>query len=470
MGYLSSKRWFGDKGRSVREARFTEVIPVDWPGSTKQYGVARASVTTDAGTSTYQLFVLRGTSTLTDALEDPEFRRGLADAFHQGARFEHNGTLWVIQSESRTPLVVPPKSPVTLSSSEQTNSSVVIDAQAILKLYRKVEPGIHPDVEVTRFLTIDRQFVHVPVLLGTIRFEDANGVTIAGMLQELVPGAAVGWEYALERSREYFAGNAQDADFPFQDEAEQLGRVTRALHQALASGDRGSDFDFRPATKTDVAKWVSKTGEMIAKASSSIERAIAKKQLRTDDALEAESLIERVPDHLAWIARVAEEIGDDAGANTRTHGDYHLGQVLWSAAKQFLVIDFEGEPLRPLRERRDRHSPLRDVAGMLRSFAYAAAMGSGRGAVGSKPKVHSPQRTSSTRADQWEYAIRDAFLRGYLSERDEQKSLLPRARANAARLLSLFETEKAFYELQYELDHRPEWVGIPLRGIAKLHA
>ena len=484
VDFLSSRRWFGGKGRTIRDAELADVIPVKWPNSQKNFAVARVRVTTDGGTSTYQLFLTEPRAesrepraAFTDALEDPEFRRGLADAFLKGCNFQQRTTHWVVESESAKPLAVPPAAPVTLASSEQTNSSVIIDGEAILKLYRKLESGVHPDVEVTRFLTIERQFAHVPVLLGTIRFEDGPeaSATTAGMLQELVPGAVDGWTYALGSSAEYFrAGDGQEPALPFEQEAQQLGVVTRALHETLASGDRGSDFEFRPASPDDIRQWVQRSRRTIEDASRALERALQEKRLPQERASEAKAIVERRPGYLAWMSELDEGIGTDAGANVRTHGDYHLGQVLRSSGAQFLVIDFEGEPTRPLSARRARHSPLRDVAGMLRSFSYAAAVGGGMRDAGSyasatKTRPASKLPLAEVRAARWERSAREAFLRGYFSEKQGNRDLLPRSHSNAGRLIALFEAEKVFYELQYELDHRPEWVWIPLRGIAKLY-
>jgi maltose alpha-D-glucosyltransferase/alpha-amylase len=453
--FLETKRWFGKKSHAARDAEVMDVVPVKWRGVDKPFAVARARVTTDEGTAVYQLFLVDG-SEPNDALEDADFRRGLVDAFHEGATFEQHGVRWIVASEGKAPLVVPATAPVTLSSAEQSNSSVVIDREAILKLYRRLEPGIHPDVEVTRFLTIERKFVNVPVLLGTIRFEDSSGggVTIAGMLQEYVQGAVDGWSYALARLNESDRAVADETQstLPFVEEAGQLGAVTRAMHEVLASGAPGSDFDMRPATSDDVRRWARGATEMIEKASASLERALKEKRLPKDRIPEAEAIVARRESYVGVTGEIIDGIGSDAGANTRTHGDYHLGQVLRSAAAQFLVIDFEGEPLRSLAERRARHSPLRDVAGMLRSFAYVAAAGGRRQGAG----------------DAWEDSVREAFLNGYFADEKGRGALLPRSESNAMRLLSLFEAEKIFYELQYELDHRPDWVWIPLRGIAGL--
>jgi maltose alpha-D-glucosyltransferase/alpha-amylase len=291
------------------------------------------------------------------------------------------------------------------------------------------------------------------------------------MLQELVPSAVDGWTYALDWLRAYCSAKgdaSSDATLPFAVEAEQLGAVTRALHETLASGEPRSDFDLRAATADDVRRWARNATSTIVAASAALERTLRDKRLLHDQASEAQTIVERRKDYVDWIERLVERLGADAGANTRTHGDYHLGQVLRSSAGQFLVIDFEGEPTRPLRERRARHSPLRDVAGMLRSFAYASAASCALSAVSSKHTAHSAQQDAEARAARWEGEVRDAFLRGYFSDSAAPSALLPRARENIDRLIALFEAEKVFYELQYELDHRPDWVWLPLRGIARL--
>ena len=210
LAFLRTKRWFGDKARRIRAVTVRDSVPVEWPNSDKPFSVLRLDVEADEGTSTYQAFIERGTGHLDDALEDADFRRGLIDAFVQSLVFEQDGVRWRFASEGKTALVAPPTAVIRLSGAEQSNSSIMVDGQAILKLFRRLEPGVHPDVEVTRFLSIDRQFVHVPVLLGTVAFEDAHGTTIAGMLQELVPGAVDGWAYALRMARAFLDGGRRE--------------------------------------------------------------------------------------------------------------------------------------------------------------------------------------------------------------------------------------------------------------------
>lgn len=468
IAFLKTKRWFGEKGREVRDARLRDTIPVEWPNAKKEFAICRVEITTDAGQSIYQLFAptestgpQAGTRPRADvdALEDPEFLRGLADAWMTGAAFERGGTRWIVESDAKTPLVVPANGSITLSPAEQTNSSVIMNREAILKLYRKLEPGIHPDVEVTRFLTIDRQFVHVPVLLGTIRFEDKDGVTIAGMLQEYVQGAMDGWTYALERLAEYTKAHLDDeTKQPFDEDMEQLGQITRALHEHLASGDAGGDFDLRAATREDVRSWERSTAELVDNVCRSIGRALADNRIPAWIVPETRAIIRDRQRYLDSNAEYVQHVAADAGAVTRTHGDYHLGQVLRSAAGQFLVIDFEGEPTRPLAERRSRSSPLRDVAGMLSSFGYAAAVAAQ--AVRGRPREKDLKVIQLART--LEYRMSKNFRRGYFSERVGRRGLLPESSKNVDRLLALFLLEKGFYEIEYELAHRPDWVWIPL--------
>lgn len=468
VAFLRSQRWFGEKARDIRSAAVLDTVPVQWAGSAARFAVARVRVETEDGPADYQLFLREDGDRYADALEDDGFRRGLVHAFATGASFQGGDARWAVESESAASFKVPADAPITLSAAEQSNSSLVIGTQAILKLFRKLTPGVHPDLEVTRFLTIERRFLHTPALLGSIHFADARGVAAAGMLQELVPGAMDGWRYALECSGAYFRSGTADDPMPFEREAEELGAVTRAMHEAMASGDPGGAFEWHAATAADVRAWTRAAAEMIDRASRSLDRAAAEQRLPSQRVDEARTIAEKRLGYVEWMSELAGEIGSDAGGCTRVHGDYHLGQVLRSATNQFLVIDFEGEPARPLEERRRRNSPLRDVAGMLRSFSYAAAAGGQLARESSGPR-RSPHE-AHIRASRWERSAREAFLRGYFGAPPARHDLLPHSRNNAARLIALFEAEKVFYELQYELDHRPDWVWIPLRGIGKLYS
>jgi maltose alpha-D-glucosyltransferase/alpha-amylase len=193
-----------------------------------------------------------------------------------------------------------------------------------------------------------------------------------------------------------------------------------------------------------------------------LEQSRSSGSLSDEVAREVDAVFERQEVLRGLVEGWTTEIGDDAGGRIRHHGDYHLGQVLQAADGEFMVIDFEGEPARPLEERRAKHSPLRDVAGMMRSFAYAAATCAedARGEIG--------DRAARDRLQRWEHELREAFMRGYLPEGREHPAFLPQARARVDVLLTLFEAEKVLYELSYELNNRPTWVWIPLRGLTAM--
>jgi maltose alpha-D-glucosyltransferase/alpha-amylase len=281
-------------------------------------------------------------------------------------------------------------------------------------------------------------------------------------MQAFVPNAVDAWSYALERSRSYFAAPA-DRESPnaFVEDAKQLGVVTRMMHEALAGDDDDPDFAPEPVSTEDIDRWAHRTRQSVLDSLALLERQMAAPTFPRDRAPEAQALVRRRDHYLGWINEIDDQLGDDLGMRARIHGDFHLGQVLRSSDGTFLIIDFEGEPTRALSERREKTSPLRDVAGMLRSFAYAAAT------LSQKEGKSAPPHVRELRIARWERDVRAAYLAGYLGASDEP-GLLPDEESHVRALIALFETEKVFYELAYELNQRPAWAWIPMRGIAKL--
>ncbi|HET7564779.1 MAG TPA: phosphotransferase, partial [Gemmatimonadaceae bacterium] len=348
---------------------------------------------------------------------------------------------------------------------EQSNTSIVYGDHAILKLFRRLEPGEHPDVEIGRFLTTRTNFHGTPALLGVITFEWDGAPSVAGMLQRFVPGAQDAWDYALRSARDYLRAKGEAPRNPFAGDAERLGRVTRAMHEALASDTGNPAFAPERATGDDLERWARDARATMARSLELLESRVQAKALDPRATAAARALLGRRDALDDRVTEMVSAIGDDVGMRIRTHGDYHLGQVLRTPDGHFLVIDFEGEPARPLAERRAKVSPLRDVAGMVRSFAYVASM-SARDVAG-----ETVNPTVEIRSAHWERDARTAFLDGYLhagKTSPESPVLLSHTRDDTQALLTLFETEKVFYELAYELNNRPEWVWVPLRGIAKL--
>jgi len=495
--FLAGRRWFGAKG-AMTAARIADVVPLELAAP-----AAVAIVEVEVGAAhpvRYQLpLVLRpweegrgdegavllfaegddrpGRSAVLDAAGDEAFRRALGAAFARGlSAVGETGLRLVVEpvGEGRAVMSDAPASRVM--SAEQSNTSIVYGDRAILKLFRRLEEGEHPDVEIARFLTTRTAFRNTPELLGTISLVERDGVpSVAGMLQRFVPGSRDAWAYALERLGAFFrrrgAGDSAGA-IPFEDDARELGRVTRALHEALASDPSDPAFAPTAASASDVARWAEGTRRSVVIGLALLETSAAAGALPPAAAAEATALLARRDEFGALVDGVARELGErgHAGALIRHHGDYHLGQVLRAPDGRFYVIDFEGEPARPLAERRERHSALRDVAGMLRSFAYAAAAGAmAQDEDGTTPRA-------ATDAAEWERAVRAAFLAGYAGGEGEDalrgagatSALLPDGGEPTRHLLALFEIEKAFYELAYELNNRPAWTWIPLQGIARL--
>jgi maltose alpha-D-glucosyltransferase/alpha-amylase len=474
-GFLAASRWFGGKGRVPESVRIAEVIPVEWNGD--RAVVARLIVRSGGSESSYQLPLVAREAEMSaphappahavlarvdaggvhglifDALHDPLFRARLASALDRGATFEGGGARWllapVVEGAERLESL-----PSRLATGEQSNSSVIYGDRAILKLFRKLEPGINPDVEVTRFLTTHTSFRDTPELLGELAFEsDGQERSVAGMLTRFVAGAEDGWRYALGQLRAYLGagGNGGDPSNSFADDARRLGAVTRAMHRALASPSDDPAFRTEPVTGSDITRWaeralrtVDSALDLLASRAASLEprtaamsRAIAGRRIAIHELL----------DEASRGARGERAV--DQGIKSRTHGDYHLGQLLHASDGRWYVIDFEGEPARSLAERREITSPARDVAGMLRSFGYAAATGAAEaGGLGTNP-------ATEIRSAHWDRDARAAFLDAYGADLNDP-------------LIELFEMEKMFYELEYELNNRPDWVWVPLRAIARL--
>ncbi len=457
LDFLRSRRWFGDKAAATA-AQMRDVVRLPWDGG--RYVVARVEVTVDgAPARVYQVPLCEERGQLADAVREQSFLRHLASDLARGASYEgESGVKWVIGPEGEQGLVVPTDAEIRVGSAEQSNTSIVFADEGILKLFRKVEPGENPDVELTRYLTVQAGFAHTPTLLGTIRFVDRDGtVTHAGMLQDFLPKSVDAWSHALARGRSYLAGGVPNE---FAGEMERLGRITREMHDALARAP-GELAPVR-ATGADVAQWIADTTAMMQRAMALLERNASRLPLPASR--EAEILVKRRAAYAAFVSGLGEAVGGEPGLLTRTHGDYHLGQVLRTANGDFMIIDFEGEPLRPLAERRRKASALRDVAGMLRSLAYAAAT-LAREAGGGKREADPGIEILTAR---WERDSRAAFLRGYFGEEGSNAAQAQSAGRTAHSALQLFETEKVFYELAYELNNRPEWAWIPMRGISRL--
>lgn len=310
---------------------------------------------------------------------------------------------------------------------EQSNSSIVFDEKTIVKLFRRIHEGANPDVEAVDRL-VERGFKHVPQQYGMLERAHENGTTQhLAVAREYLAGSTDGWHLALTSLRILYARHEDPASSggDFGPDARRLGTITAQLHVALADA-----FGTAPA---DNSAWVAGFRSQLD---------------RVREHVPADAISARY-DLLAQLR--------DVGPAIRIHGDLHLGQSL-RADSGWYLIDFEGEPARPLAERVLPSSPLRDVAGMLRSFHYAAQVGRWEGG-------HDDEQ-SHAEAAEWEARARDAYLDGYVST-EGIDGLLPGADVRDS-LLEGFELDKATYEVAYEVSYRPAWVAIPLGAIERL--
>lgn len=329
---------------------------------------------------------------------------------------------------------------------EQSNTSIVFGREVVLKLYRKLEPGLSPDLELNHFLS-EAGFAHVPRFRGALEYVGTGEPIALALVQDYVPNHGDGWADALQSVQDYLGKPSRETLQGYEARIRQLGHITGGLHRALAAAPKSTPMAAEPVSATDVHAW--QQGWQAR-----WRQLVPLLQARGYDA-------ESLQRALAGAAARYEAIGD-AGSKIRHHGDYHLGQVL-RLDHDWLILDFEGEPARSLAERQAKQSPLRDVAGMMRSFGYAAHVGL---AARARQDEEARQRLSAL-ADTWEEAARQAFWQGYLDAMHDS-CLLPPTGSDRKRLLELFELDKAIYELGYELNNRPDWVDIPLAGIWQL--
>ncbi|UJR83616.1 maltose alpha-D-glucosyltransferase [Sandaracinus amylolyticus] len=517
--WLRNRRWFRGKARILERMQIIDVLPaaeahvvlahVSYSeGPAETYVMPIAIVSSERGDQLTReaphavIARVRGTDgehVVVDALTTDGFANELLSLL-----LERGGTLksdeGVIRARSTKALsALVDKSlharaarakrleelPPRVSTAEQSNSNVFFGDKLILKLFRAIEPGHHPEEEIGRFLTERNRFGHVPRMLGTLSYEPASGEPRAlAVMQELVASQGDGWEFTLDALQRYcehaweyvdkepvprapgrWIDRAQlhapelaiEAIGPYLGLARLLGERTAELHRALASDAEDPDFVPEPfsllhqrSLYQSARTQLGQTLQLLRKMRVGLdERAVTL----------SDQLTSRRDEVDARLAEIHREKID--AVRTRTHGDLHLGQVLY-AAGDFVFIDFEGEPARALVERRRKRSPLRDVAGMLRSFHYAAAaaLHSDRVRAQDEPRLH-------PWIDAWTDWVCAAWLGGWL-ERAGDAPFVPRDRAALSRMLDFYLLEKCIYEVRYELNNRPEWVEIPLRGLLDL--
>jgi maltose alpha-D-glucosyltransferase/alpha-amylase len=515
--YLPGRRWFGGKAQAITGVALTDVVPLQGGGEAPVLATIR--VEQGASSASYVLPLAFATGERAEALRRDHSRAVVAELHIDGGKAEEEGVLFdALEDEEGAQLLLrtvelgrrrqgergtlaPSRSRrfrglrgpreetlhATVVRAEQSNTSVIYGRRLILKLYRRLGEGINPELEIGRHLTDRARFPNTPAVAGALEYRVGRRepATVA-VLQEYVANEGDAWRYTLDHV-EQFLGRALarlDEEPPaigtgilgllddvppvahdlmgvYLENARLLGHRTAELHEALA--DAGDDDAFAPepfstlyqrslyqSLRNLTTRSFDRLRAQHARLSGETRRIAAELADREDEVLDA------------CRAVVGARLG---GRRIRCHGDYHLGQVLYTGS-DFVIIDFEGEPARSLSERRLKRSPLRDVAGMLRSFDYAA-----------HHALLTPDRDAHIRDEDasalgpwarcWRQWASSSFLREYLPP-IRAAGLVPADDDQLERLLRILLLDKSIYELGYELDNRPDWAGIPMRGILEL--
>jgi maltose alpha-D-glucosyltransferase/alpha-amylase len=519
-GYLRGKRWFGGKAQGIKSAAIQEIIPLQ----DRFFSAAVTFVAIDYMDGNSETYVLplgyaagsQGREILNDYPRAVLARLQIKSAAEEGILFEalavkdfgsilfkairhryhRKGTAGeLVSSQTRILKKLPAGEETLLEPSilgvEQSNTSVIYGSQFILKLFRRLQEGINPDLEIGRFLT-EKGFTHTPPVAGALEYQagrkEPNTLAI---LQQFVPNQGDAWEYTLHALEPYFehilerrseksaavippASFLELAAAPVPSEMLEsmgiyleavriLARRTAELHLVLASAADNSKFAPEPFSRLYQRSLYQSMRTLAGRILPLLRRHL-------------KDIPPEVQSHARQVLELKKEILDRfhhlldlkiTGMRTRCHGDYHLGQVLYTG-KDFIIIDFEGEPARPIGERRIKRSPLRDVAGMLRSFHYAAyaALIALENRGGFRPE---DLPLLESWANHWYVWVCATFVKTYLMIAAEGH-FLPASTEEMEVLLDALLLEKAIYELGYELNNRPQWVNIPIQGIRQLMA
>jgi trehalose synthase-fused probable maltokinase len=504
--YLKGQRWFGAKAREIRATQVADVISLQREalnavvvlarveyegGGADLYAlplVGQEAGAAGSGEDSAAVLKVAGRASgesivFADALKEERFLVLLLDAIQRGLIFTgESGELRTANThalslqETGAAGSLHPRA----ISGEQSNSSIAYGERLMLKFVRRLEEGVNPDLEMTSFLTEKAGYSHTPQLLGSLEYWTAQGTRMTqGILQTFVPNQGDAWKYTMRAISGFYhevptvapsidglaaiphVARAQVDNFL--ESVALLARRTAELHLALAAAPAGEYADFAPEAYD--AKFQEGFEQALQELTRRTFSQLRKGAERMREELRAEALLilaEEQKITTRFHASLAQPI---RAMRTRIHGDFHLGQVLYTGA-DFFIIDFEGEPARPMSQRRLKRSPLQDVAGMVRSFHYAAyapllaATGEVRVDEASRGNLHAW-------AQVWSKIVAERYLAEYLRVA-AGAAFLPPTRAEVLSLLQLHLLEKAVYELGYELNNRPDWVAIPLEGILEI--
>jgi maltose alpha-D-glucosyltransferase/alpha-amylase len=504
-GYVPGRRWFGGKARLRRGFAVAGAVPFTAIGSEARLLFVRVEYVEGAA-DLYALPLQTATgeaarrmaeavpraavawfragedeTLLYDALYDDGFRAALLRTIAEERSF--GGRVGELHGVAASGLAerLDGTGGSRVLEVEQSNSSIIYDGRFFLKLYRRVEEGVNPDAELTRFLSERQHFAQVPPFAGSLEYRRADGpASVLALLVGLVPNQGDAWASTLEALRGFhervlvarpdptnlrapslFGDAAVSPELQnllgaaFAERIRLLGQRTAEMHRALAADSVDSVFAPEPLTAADREQLCQSMSAAIQHGLAALRRQLpALPEIPRAVAVE---LADREGEILARHRRLLDR--PIVAVKTRIHGDYHLGQTLDTGA-DFVILDFEGEPARPLAERKLKASPLRDVAGMLRSFGYASRVG-----LKAQPGEQAELLTPWTQG--WERIVSRIYLDAYL-ETAAGAAFLPEDSADLSVLLESFLFDKAIYEVGYELNNRPDWLPIPVSAMLDL--
>jgi maltose alpha-D-glucosyltransferase/alpha-amylase len=489
-GHLARTRWYPERSAEAIRPSLTSAIPFCDIGDNRPW-LAFFEATQRGTTARYVLpmqiewvrfdrerynprafaAVRQGAreGTLLDVATDPIFIALLLRNLRQALTVEEGGLRLEFRPTSKfsdRPIKTPEH--IRAVETEQSNSTALVDSDYVVKIYRKLETGTNPEIEIGRFLTEVAGFANTPALLGSVELAEGETRAAVAIVHAFVENQGEAWTVTsayLDRfvdEQRLLAGSEHPGEYeeqvPYLRYMSQIGRRVAEMHLALAGSDEFADFAPEPTRPDDVRRW---TADMVTRA----ERIFDALSQRRDGIRESDRLL--VDQLLAQRAALQDRLRallppDIDGLNIRHHGDFHLGQIL-IVKDDIFIIDFEGEPRRALDDRRRKAPAARDVAGLIRSIDYSATA-----ALERALKV-APDENGKLGAALAEWRDRSAaeFLAAYRDSMTHQR-LWPADASAAEQMLNFFLLEKALYEIEYELAHRPEWLRVPLTGMLRI--
>jgi maltose alpha-D-glucosyltransferase/alpha-amylase len=489
--YLARTRWYPERSPQEIHPTLTSAIPFCDIGDNRPW-LAFFEATSERGTTTRYVLpmqiewvrfdrerynpralaaVRQGAreGTLLDVATDQIFIALLLRNLHNVLTVEEQDTRLEFRPTSKFS-DKPVKQPehIRAVETEQSNSTALVDNDYVVKVYRKLESGINPEVEMGRFLTEVAGFANTPALLGSVELVEGDKKSAVAIVHAFVENQGDAWtvtsayldRYVEEQRLLTASGHPAESEeqVPYLRYMSQTGKRVAEMHLALAASDEFADFKPEPTRPKELQRWID---DVVARA----ERVFDVLRQRRDAVKEAERAL--FDQALAQAATLRDRLGTllprtIEGLNIRHHGDFHLGQML-IVKDDIFIIDFEGEPRRTLAERRRKAPAARDVACLIRSIDYSATAALGR-ALKLAPDEHGKLGAALA---EWRDRAAEAFLAAYRETMTDQR-LWPADPRAAERMLNFFLLEKAFYEIEYELAHRPEWLRVPLTGALRI--